>query len=846
MREATWPAWGLVGACVVLAGACGSDADVGGADPASSSVGVGGGSPTTSGGTGGEAPPLADPQVYVQLGDDVTPTIRDRVLELLAGRTSLPLSTEALPDAVHPDSRIIAIGDTPSTRAVIPLADLEPVGSEGFVVKTGTHLGVDVLAADGRPTTDDPFGHSSLGDGFAAYAALEELGFGFLHPLAPSLPAAVTWPSGPVDHRESPRWPVRGLHLHTMHPLELTHVLNGWGPLGPDDAAGFETLVPEWESFVEWLVANRQNRVTWALLESASWAEFAESETRQTRLASLVDIAHEYGVAVGIDAPIVLQQQHAFRLITDTGELSDEVAQLRSRVDYLMAMGLDFLKTESGTTEFTSPDDTRMLAWMDALTDYADQMYGAEVFIKVHASTGQTADNFVDPDTQEPLNFNFLPHYADPRLGVLPHTVQHYSLDDPAPTYGNTDFAYIREFLQEEAGARPTVWYPETAYWVSFDVDVPLFLPVYGHRRFHDLRLLAADEDGGLMGRGPHAGATMDGQLTFSSGWEWGYWLHEVVTARAASDPHTEIADERAALKATLAPALRVFGDAAAPLTELLLDAMETQHRLLILGEVAGQAPSEIEKRSGQAYLQGVESWDDVADLTGSIGLHTTQPDRLGLVEMRNPFHAPPGYSAEVEPLLAEMETKLAKIADDLEALRPQVAEVALPLFDDLADAARVTALRATQIHNLYDYVDGWFDTPQSTRQMQLDAARTALDDALVIVQQRESQYRADPARIAGWADNPTAYEYGYLWTVRSLYFWFRDEGKAVDAPISPCYRNLINPVDIGFGEGLGYDLTNIITDVFDANSGIGGITACLSHPASEPSFGHSKASWEP
>ena len=53
--------------------------------------------------------------------------------------------------------------------------------------------------------------------------------------------------------------------------------------------------------------------------------------------------------------------------------------------------------------------------------------------------------------TAYPLNFNFLPHFADARLGVMPHTVQHYALDDPAPTYGNEDFHHMREFLQEEA-----------------------------------------------------------------------------------------------------------------------------------------------------------------------------------------------------------------------------------------------------------------------------------------------------------------------------------------------------------------------------------------------------------
>ena len=70
------------------------------------------------------------------------------------------------------------------------------------------------------------------------------------------------------------------------------------------------------------------------------------------------------------------------------------------------------------------------------------------------------------------------------------------------------------------------IYYGETAYWVSVDVDVPLFLPLYGERRLHDLRLIAAKEDS--------MGIHIDGQMNFDSGWEWGYWLNDVITARAA------------------------------------------------------------------------------------------------------------------------------------------------------------------------------------------------------------------------------------------------------------------------------------------------------------------------
>ena len=128
---------------------------------------------------------------------------------------------------------------------------------------------------------------------------------------------------------------------------------------------------------------------------------------------------HAFGVWIGADAPLVRHQQHTWRLIQQTGELADEVAQIHQRVDHLLASGFDYFATESGTTEFTASDDQRMVAWMDALATHVDEAHGGrETYIKIHTSTGQTVENYKDPETQEPLNFNFLPHYADPRMGA--------------------------------------------------------------------------------------------------------------------------------------------------------------------------------------------------------------------------------------------------------------------------------------------------------------------------------------------------------------------------------------------------------------------------------------------
>lgn len=802
--------------------------------------------PTTGGEeASGEAtgdPPGDEAVLLLHFGDDVSAAVRERVVAHVEAASELAVEVLAAGDEVGArpaGSKLLAFGDNSSTRALISADALAAAGSEGFVLRGGEVAGLPALAADGNPIAPDPFGHASLGDGFAAYALLQELGFDFLHPLAPTRPPTLTWPDA-LDRSESPYWRIRGLQLHTMHPLELTDMLNGWGPGGPGDVEGWEATLPEWDAFLEWSLANRQNRAHWVLLSAESWQEFADGAVRRDRLKTLTDRGHAFGIWLGVDTPIVQHQQHTWRLIQQTGTLEEETAQIQARVDHLMSAGFDYLATESGTTEFTSTDDQRMVAWMDALASYLDEAHGGrEAYIKIHASTGQTVEHYKDPDTDEPLNFNFLPHYADPRMGIMPHTVQHYGLADPAPTYGNTNFAYMREFLQEEVGLREVVWHAETAYWVSFDNDVPLFLPIYAERRLSDLRLLAGDELAGKMGRGEHAGGRIDGQLTFSSGWEWSYWLQEVVAARAAWDPRMDLADPEQAYRAALAPVVRSFGAAAAATTDLLVELTRAQQALLIEGVVNGEAPSEVTRRNGQAYLQGVETWDDVSDLATDLPgleLTMTQPDKLGLVEMRNPLHEPPGYSKEVEPLLAAMEQQFTAIADELTALQAEVPAHARPLFDDIVDSARITALRARQVHGLYDYVDAIYeDENEAWRLMRLQEARDALDEALLVAAQREASYRVDPERIAGWRAGPTAYEFGYLWTVRDLYYWWRDEGKAVEAPINPCYLNIINPVDVGFGEGTLYDATEVLGDVGENVDGLGSLVSCLTAPMAAP-----------
>jgi hypothetical protein len=213
-----------------------------------------------------------------------------------------------------------------------------------------------------------------------------------------------------------------------------------------------------------------------------------------------------------------------------------------------------------------------MLDLLNAFAIYVNVTWGREAAVKVHCSTKQTCSEYLDPRTNEPINFNFLTYYAHSSLGILPHTVQAYGLGDPiGGAYGNKDYTDIEEYMYFEASQknRSVVFYPETSYWVSVDIDVPLFLPLYGQRRQHDLRRIAKKEleseqqqqssccsvesvDGDGSCANPDSSCTsnndiqpfrIQGQMIFDSGWEWGYWLNDMIAARASWDPVMEVAD---------------------------------------------------------------------------------------------------------------------------------------------------------------------------------------------------------------------------------------------------------------------------------------------------------------
>jgi hypothetical protein len=146
---------------------------------------------------------------------------------------------------------------------------------------------------------------------------------------------------------------------------------------------------------------------------------------------------------------------------------------------------------------------------------------------------------------------------------------------------------------------------------------------------------------------------------------------------------------------------------------------------------------------------------------------------------------------------------------------------------------------------------------------------------AAVVVKRREAAYKTPVQRVAAWRENPTVYRYGYLWAVHSLFFFWRDQGRAEAAldleettsrvsrsvgggggivpywlqrlafsfrsELSPCYLNRmdVSEISIGMGRGAVEVLRYLVTWLvpFSSNGYPFEMVKCLAPPNKEYQF---------
>jgi hypothetical protein len=876
---------------------------------------------------------LSFKDVYVEFGQNIGRHVRRRILNhLLSVRSSkIHVVTNAevflnslsnTENNVTENSLILAFGNSSFSLMNIPQKDLMTLPPESYkILFNSLRKGIYSLSANGNPLSLEVSKNVSFnphiihyGAIAGSYAALELLGFAFLHPLEPYIPSSIQFPvvrnddtyfSYPLTFVESPYWSRRGFHLHTQHPLELTEVLQGhdipqFGPHGNDCKqfsqlsssyrfhegsrvsspsavnssyinANKTTYCERWEdmvidvdSFYEWSIANGLNMIEWLLLGSISWGD--ELAIRSNRLKKLTTLGHQYSLLIGAVVPIGNIQQHGWYMVNVRLPIEQQKQQIRSRIDWIFHTEFDFLTTESGLSEFTHPECDLMIELFNTFAQHVNETWGRFAATKVHCSTGQFCSDYLDLRNGDPVNFNFLPSFTHTGLGVYPHTVQMYSFDDPsAGSYGNNNFGYIEDYLVYEGkqGKRSVLYYGETSYWVNVDIDVPLFLPIYGQRRQKDLRKIALTEQTEHF--------KIAGQMNFDSGWEWGYWLNDVITARSSWNP--QITESTIAefsncendptvcppssdqwkeySKALYAYFTRIYGSLSfsKKLTSFLVELSELQANLLIHSYINGRPNPFLPKLSGIAYLCGSDTWTELPRL---FGLHLTQPDKVQIKESDDPNWA---YVLE---LLKEMEDKFGNFSTQITALYLELEEYrqienggnfvinaqAMLFLSEVKDSTHLLYLRAKHVHLLYLSNDADLMLESKKRKSLLEEGRSVIEEATEIVKRRESSYRSPVERVAGWRDNPTVYRYGYLWSVHSLYYWWRDQGiaetLAKDKEHSPCYLNRMDSTEVAVGWGkstlewLRYFVTNYspFASVFPLE-----IVHCLSSTSKEYVF---------
>jgi hypothetical protein len=607
----------------------------------------------------------------------------------------------------------------PGDRTVAVLGDLDCAecyeledADGGVIVHGGLPLGVQYGLAD----------------------TLERIGYRFFHPSATVVPTDLDdLDTDGLGTREAPEQAVRGLSPHTLHPIEMT--LDGWVP---SEAGAVRT-----RRVLDWLVKNRGNYLQGPALDDILEGDATRAAWAAQQRATL-DVAHARGVRVGIGVQLFggSNLQRAYDLLDDaSGPPEARGARIESRLATLLD-GLDHDAVNISFGEFSQmPPDTFLenLGLFTSVVRARDP--STEISAVIHV--GDTDDTRVTYQDVDQLYY-FLVRYADPSIVPYIHTVMYYNLfDDAGGAYHHEDFSEHRAYLEERlAAGQPVAYFPETAYWCAFDNTVPTYLPLYVYSRWRDLD--------GLQREAP---APLQQHVTFSSGWEWGYWQNDVATLRMGWRLPGDVHDVFAQLYAP-------WGSDDLPVA--LADLARLQHEALIVQRLA-------------PWMAGRDILMEAARGLGIL----SQPDRPTWAALAS-------MSADArESITTTVLLPLRAHADATETILRRLEDV--PGDDawlaELRDGVEVHVLRARFMASMLDAVLAHADGRVADARAAYDRAVTAMENARRVVRRRADGFHDDnPERLVTRGDNPTIYDFGYLHMADTLCFWERDRVQVARA----------------------------------------------------------------
>jgi len=562
---------------------------------------------------------------------------------------------------------------------------------------------------------------------FGVYALLEELGARFFHPQEEIVPA---WgrPHLPasLDVTREPAFDRRGFQMHTLHPIEAYEALNEPG----------ERNLREAQELIDWVVKTGHNELQW-------WA-LGQVDDYRALVPHLLAI-HAYARARGVGLRIKVQTFESSSLqngLALVGDIDDGEAEIDEKLLEIMAVPWDGVELALG--EFLANDPIRLVELLDHATETMAHI-APDTRLSVVNHVGNYPDLYVD--YQGTTTFLYpLPKYCDTRLVNSIHTVFFFDLFRDWGAYGHDDFGFHREFLFEQAEVRTVRYIPESAYWASADIDVPVFLPSYITARQIDVAGIVREQT--MRGTRP-----VEGHILFTSGHEWGYWLTDYLTGRMLWDPEADVAEH-------LAHVGRGLGDCGADVMGAVDAVRLAQDSSLFDRRLAG-------------YLGGEDFADDFGKLAGFV----TTPERMPF-ETVFAMTEPERQSFEAA-VVDELEAYAAASEQPLETLRAKCAAVEPTLGSfcrELADATEVTRLRALHSVSLYRAVLA--SARGSDPAPHLESAVAHRDAAAIGVARRETEYRYGAARLTEPRANLTAYDWGYLRQTSTLCYWLRQEDQ--------------------------------------------------------------------
>ncbi len=592
---------------------------------------------------------------------------------------------------------------------------------------------------------------SHQGISFGLYGLLQEqLGFAFYHPKETLIPNLQNWPIPPNFKWEAKaKFDKKGFHLHTQHPIELTEALHN-----PD----YPNAINDITEYIDWLVRNGQTFFEFCLLESIrpkKWIPHART---------FVDYTHDRGLIASVDLSLHMIQQKSFQLYhTFPKGIKGKKAQIAKNMEMLFQVNWDVWNMEFATAEFIAGNyakkEEMRLFMLEEIKKYNAKLMGRVHVVKHDNEVGKTGGVFHFTKEEAAL---------DKERGTLIHTVMFYSITEPnAPVYENENQRHQYDLILKENKKRETWYYPESAYWVTFDSSVPMLLLPYLNARLDDINTMHKDN--------------IKGHITFSSGWEWGYWLIDWSIARWSWEHKIggEIQENTPCQYLE-----KVFNNAAIQqlmeeATALQQDYIKDQHLIpyLVAQTVVDESrffKKEFHPRPkfSYKYLRNKAYMGDI-------------------IEVQNEAIRP------LEAFAEETKNLLAKYEKELTAYRQTASKQQVKILQELLDGIAITGLRSEHRANTLRYlisIRAGKLLGEPINEAALAKAVSIREEAMLLVKnQEQNHYRYNVRTLATKRKGHTSYGFGYLYPVNQLHFWQREEGQAEKNKYKVMYKNIWN-----------------------------------------------------